>query len=178
MNDYRQTLKGIDDIKFRKKTKYKMYVPNKFILPERIQDLYTFAFLNGLDYTENCYSCKYARLNRISDITIGDAWGSELSDDEKKKGISLILCQTERGSALAHEIEAELKNIDFARAVAANRQLNAPSSKPKQRKDFFAFIHKSGKFNYAIRKCYPKEYRKQKIKLLLLRYGIISDERE
>ena len=23
------------------------------------QDLYTFAFLTSLDYTENCYSCRY-----------------------------------------------------------------------------------------------------------------------
>lgn len=42
-------------------------------------------FLGGLFYTENCYECKYAQLNRVSDITIGDSWGSELPTEEQKK---------------------------------------------------------------------------------------------
>ena len=45
------------------------------------------AFLSSLTYTENCYSCKYAQKKRISDITIGDAWGSDLADEEIKNGI-------------------------------------------------------------------------------------------
>lgn len=34
-------------------------------------DNYLLAFLCGLDYTDNCYECKYAGINRGSDITIG-----------------------------------------------------------------------------------------------------------
>ena len=40
-----------------------------------------------IDYTENCYSCRYASQSRVSDISLGDSWGSELSEEEKKKGI-------------------------------------------------------------------------------------------
>ena len=51
------------------------------------------AFLCSLMYTDNCYECKYAKLERVSDLTIGDAWGTELTE-EMKQGVSLALSQT------------------------------------------------------------------------------------
>ena len=50
-----------------------------------VQDMYTYAFLTSLDYTANCYSCQYATLSRVSDITIGDSWGSDRPDSEQKR---------------------------------------------------------------------------------------------
>lgn len=38
-------------------------------------DKYTLAFLNSINYTENCYNCQYAKIERVSDLTIGDSWG-------------------------------------------------------------------------------------------------------
>lgn len=35
----------------------------------------------------------------LSDITLGDSWGTELSG-EVKNGVSLILCQSEKGKEL------------------------------------------------------------------------------
>ena len=56
----------------------------------------TAMFLNSTSYTENCYECKYAKTERISDLTLGDSWGSRLTEDEIHKGVSLALCQTEK----------------------------------------------------------------------------------
>ena len=41
-------------------------------------------------YTANCYLCVYANIKRISDITLNDSWGTELSSDEWNKGIELL----------------------------------------------------------------------------------------
>ena len=62
--------------------------------------MYTHAFLTSLDYTENCYSCRYATWGRVSDVTLGDSWGSNQIDREQEKGISLVLCQTTKGVTL------------------------------------------------------------------------------
>ena len=93
-------IKKIKDLNFRNKDGFGLRSGYKRISFDDGSDLYTFAFLTSLDYTENCYSCRYATLDRVSDITLGDSWGSELEAEEQKKGISLILCQTEKGKEL------------------------------------------------------------------------------
>lgn len=56
-------------------------------------------FLKDYILRESCYECKYTSYNRISDITIGDFWGIEKSikDFDDKKGVSLVLVNTEKG---------------------------------------------------------------------------------
>ena len=136
------------------------------------QDLYTFAFLTSLDYTENCYSCRYATLDRVSDITLGDSWGSELSREEQKKGISLILCQTEKGVELVKSAGFELEEVDLDKAVTANHQLRHPSEMPDKRNTFFESVDRG--FHYAISKCYPKMYYKRRLKAFLQKTKIIG----
>lgn len=41
------------------------------------QDVYFNLFMQGLDFRESCYKCKYANLKRISDFTIGDCDSKE-----------------------------------------------------------------------------------------------------
>lgn len=55
----------------------------------------------------SCHNCPYHSLNRPSDITIADAWGAikdqpKLNDDN---GISLLLCNTQKGFGLFEKIE-------------------------------------------------------------------------
>lgn len=83
-------------LKFRTKGKFGMaYDPEniRFIAKRGVLDKYLMAFLCSLMYTDNCYECKYAKLERVSDLTIGDAWGTELTE-EMKQGVSLALSQT------------------------------------------------------------------------------------
>ena len=128
-----------ENINFRKKTKYHVYQEYEGIVPERVQDTYTYAFLNSLDYTENCYDCKYAKTERVSDLTIGDAWGSKLPAEDQEKGNSLVLCQTEKGKELLKAAGLHLEDIDFDKAVEANRQLRQPSKMPEQRAPFIKY---------------------------------------
>ena len=130
----------IENLKFRNKTAFGLESGYKRISFDAQQDLYTFAFLTSLDYTENCYSCRYATLDRVSDITLGDSWGSELSREEQKKGISLILCQTEKGIELVKSAGFELEEVDLDKAVTANHQLRHPSEMPDKRNTFLKIL--------------------------------------
>lgn len=49
-----------------------------------------------------CYECRFANLNRPSDITIGDFWGIEKSHPEldDNKGVSLVIVNTAKGQSL------------------------------------------------------------------------------
>ena len=142
--------------------------------PKGTRDPYMIAFLNGLIYTENCYSCKYARRERVSDITIGDSWKSNLSMEIQKKGISLILAQTIKGKALIQKAKLELNSIDLEKAIDANQQLQHPHIEPGGRKDFFDALKKGKPFNSLVQKKFPKQYTKQNIKAALSKVGIIT----
>ena len=63
------------------------------------------TFLNATTYTENCYQCQYARIERSGDITLGDSWGSDLEKSIQDKGVSLVLCQNEKGKELINQTD-------------------------------------------------------------------------
>lgn len=167
-------LKDVDKIYFRKKGSFKLTCDFQTVLPERVTDMYTHAFLHGLDYTENCYQCKYAQLERVSDLTIGDSWGTNLSFEEQSKGISLILCQTKKGAELLEKSDLHLEDVDLKKAAEANTQLRHPTIMPPERNKFFNSIKKDHNFNRAISKCYPKLYYKQRLKLILIKLKIMG----
>ena len=135
-------------------------------------DNYLLAFLCGLDYTDNCYECKYAGINRGSDITIGDSWGSDLAVEEQRRGISIMLCQTEKGEQLLKSSKMKLFQVDLEHAVSVNDQLREPSKKTKKHELFFEkYPNKS--FNYATFCCLPFKCVKQRIKAFLLKMKIL-----
>lgn len=164
---------SIDKIAFRSSTSYGIEYDGKRVLPKGAVDNYLLSFLCSLDHTENCYSCKYAQINRTGDLTLGDSWSSELPADEHKKGISLILCQTEKGRELLEMSRIELHDVDLERAVAANDQLRAPAARSDKQDKFFKAYEKGG-FNHAARTVLPDKVFKQKIKALLIRMKILN----
>lgn len=164
-------LSDVCDVRFRNNNNFELMVDKRSAVPQRTQDLYTFAFLKGLDYTENCYTCNYACLERVSDITLGDSWGTELSEDEQSQGISLVLCQTEKGINLIKESNLFLKDVDLDKAIQANHQLRHPSIIPSNRNAFISNIYYG--FSKTIKKLYPKFYYKQKVKALLIKFKLL-----
>ena len=145
------------------------------LTPRRVVDSYLLAFLDGVDYTENCYSCKYATLNRVSDITLGDAWGQ--MSDTVPGGVSLILCQTQKGKELLEHAELHLEEVDLNKAIEANHQLRHPSVKHKRRDVFFKEIQNGHSVRTATAKALPWGSIKQSIKMGLIKAGLIKDHR-
>lgn len=169
-------IKKLDAISFRTKSQFGLdskYVP---LSKYNTADCYTIAFLNSLIYTQNCYSCKYARIERVSDLTLGDSWGSNLSDNEKKKGISLALCQTEKGKMLLQLSDLHTEPVDLKIAVSVNHQLEYPSLIPSKYDDFFDEIKKGKKFDQLVWKIYPKWCFRQFVKKILIKVDLFHGE--
>lgn len=129
-------------------------------------DNYLIAFLHSYDYTENCYSCKFATLDRVSDITLGDSWGTELSG-EVKNGVSLILCQSEKGKELIESAGLNLLDVDINNAISHNEQLNKPSKCSKSRDQFFENYNRYNNFGKALVKTAPGIVAKEKVKSIV-----------
>ena len=132
---YGYDLSDLNAIYFRKHDRFAIKGEPVHILPEGVQDCYTRAFLRGLCYTENCYSCQYARPERVGDLTMGDSWGTEMKE-ELHKGLSLVLCQTAKGQELLDMMDFKFFPVDKENSIRMNHQLCHPSAMPMQRKDF------------------------------------------
>lgn len=172
LKEHKVELNSISAIRFRKKDHFQVEQSKgkdyKSVGSRGVLDSYMIGFLDGLFYTENCYECKYAQLNRISDITIGDSWGSDLPIDEQQKGISLALCQTEKGEQILKKANVELCPVDLSLAQQHNHQLLGPSVLSKQREVFLGGLYENRGFNSMIwRTCFVKCI-KQEIKKVLI----------
>ena len=167
LDDYDIKLVDIERIKFRVKNSFKLEQNGKQFAVPTVTDNYLMTFLNSTSYTENCYQCNYAQLGRAGDITLGDSWGSELEKKIQDKGVSLILCQSEKGKKLIEQSDLVLKDVELKRAIEHNHQLQHPSQKPQQREAFFRELNKGCTFKNAVRKCYPERYLKDTVKTLL-----------
>lgn len=165
-------LNEIDSISFRYKDVFGLEQNRIPLTQPGSCDDYTLAFLCGLDYTDNCYSCRYAGINRGSDITIGDSWQSDLSSEEQHRGISIMLCQTQKGEQLLNNSAMNIFPVDLEHAISVNDQLRGPSKKTKKRDIFFKkYPEKS--FNYATFCSLPFKCIKQRAKAFLLKTKVL-----
>ena len=169
LKQYDIQLDQLDDIKFRNKGIFNIQCDGAYILHKSVRDAYTLSFLKGLCYTDNCYKCQYAKIERVSDITVGDSWGTQIDEEERAKGISLILCQTVKGEQLLKKTNMELKEVNLEKAIDSNHQLREPSADTEEHKRFFDLIQKGKSFNHSVFVCYPKTSIKQYIKLCLIK---------
>lgn len=102
-------------------------------------------FLNADIYRENCYECRYAKGERVSDITIGDYWGiqnehAELLKTNSKeynleKGISCMLVNTNKGEHYIEKYKCSLNLYlsRFDKVANKNSQLRTPSKRSEDR---------------------------------------------
>lgn len=174
LGQYKMDLQTLKDLHFREKHHYALSDPVRNIAEKNASDRYTIAFLNGLSFTENCYQCRYAREERVSDLTLGDSWGSELPTLEKQKGISLVLCQSKKGEEMLRASDLFLTDVSAEKAMQSNHQLVHPSPKPPVRMKFFREMKKGKKFNTVVFRCYPKQCVKQKVKSALITVGLLK----
>lgn len=166
-------LENLKNIRFRTKVDRALTVDEGKFYPPKVMDCYLCSFLESINYTENCYYCQFASLERVADITLGDSWGTEYKDEEHK-GVSLILTQTEKGKKLLRMSEIELKGVNVDIAVANNQQLIHPSDLPPQRKRFLGMIKRGMSYKVSTFLTLPKVVIRQQIKLILISLGIIK----
>lgn len=131
----------INKIIFRNSNLYILKIldkDNKVLFERQADQVYYYKnFLQSNTYRENCYSCRYARKERISDVTIGDFWGlskdSSIYDNESD-GVSLVMVNTNKGKELFNNIrkKAKYEKRNIEEAAKKNEQLNKPALKNKK----------------------------------------------
>ena len=174
LNRNGKTLNGLQEIQFRQKGNFQIHADGQPVGTKGVRDSYMMAFLNAACYTENCYHCRYAHIERVADLTIGDSWGSALPEAEQKKGISLCLCQTEKGKLLLEAAALHLEPVDLDVAVANNQQLQKPVEKHGKRDGILYAVSKKKGFDKAVFRSCPKQYFRQFVKKALIRCGVLK----
>lgn len=159
----------IKNIAFRDDNNYRLSADGVSVGIKNVTDSYNILFLKGAIFTENCYSCRYAGVERVADLTLGDSWGSNLPKEEFKKGVSLALCQTEKGTALLDMAEIERMDVDIKKAIMSNAQLNSPMLKPQNRDAVIGGIMGKKTLGSLAFKYYFTDSAKQLIKAFLIK---------
>lgn len=113
-------------------------------------------------------------MERVSDITLGDSWGSELDNAEKSKGISLILCQSSKGLDLIKDCNIKLLDVDINKAVEKNHQLHSPALMPRNRNIFLEKLQEGKNFNNLVWRYFTINCVKQKVKKYLIKLHLIG----
>lgn len=101
------------------------------------------AFLQDIDLRASCSTCKFAKLPRYVDFTLGDFWGvdkyyPELNKDNK--GTSLVLVHTDKGKKLLNKLnnkEIYLKECDLIKSIEGNPSILEHKPANKNRDNFF-----------------------------------------
>lgn len=121
-------------------------------------DYYLGGFLLGVTLRDNCYSCKYARPDRISDITIGDflKLGKKEHFPYPVRNVSSVTLNTDKGLLFYEElieIMPEIMNIkrDYSERLEYKPSLLEPSARPPLTSSFRA-AYLEGGYIYASRK--------------------------
>lgn len=119
-------------------------------------DVYQIGYHYGLDYRENCYSCKYACHERVGSLTIADfsGLGKVRPLNKKVRDVSCILVNDEKGKDLLSQLVEEGRITIFERpleeALDYEKQLNSPTPLKKERFVFLTEYEKSRDFEHSM----------------------------
>ena len=134
----RYKINEITDCRFRgndgKNFKFSLWKEerNEYVRNEYSQ-YYFSAFLKAISLHESCYNCKYARSQRISDITIGDflGIGKTIPFHHNKTNVSVTILNTVKSILLWKNVCAENQQLisilrPYEEAVSGGISLRQP----------------------------------------------------
>ncbi len=108
------------------------------ILPD---DLFMKSFLSDICLRPSCYSCKFKKLSRKSEITLADFWGVErlIPEIDDDKGVSLVIVHSLKGENLFGTVEPCMKSgiTDLDTAIGYNTSMIRSVKPHRNRKMFF-----------------------------------------
>ncbi len=103
-----------------------------------------FAFQKYISLRQSCYSCKWAKPTRCSDITLGDFWGIESLNIGlvANEGVSMIAPNTPKGESWLDHLVSDHKIVStivpYSFAVDNNGCLKGYTKMPSVRSQFFS----------------------------------------
>lgn len=116
-------------------------------------DLHRQLFYNNLALRDSCYKCSYTSTKRVSDFTVGDAWGLKEKNPEfyNTEGASLILVNTAKAGKIIEVIKdkMQIKNVLLDDYMQGNLQHPTHANRDV---DEFWKDYNSRSFGYIIKK--------------------------
>lgn len=115
------------------------------------RDKYYRLFFSHRILRPSCHQCRFTKLDRESDISIGDFWGIENCKPNMfdNKGISLVLLNTRKGMKLFDNIKEKIIFEEATLEEVMQPNLKKPASISSDRKKFFDDYEKKG-FKYVL----------------------------
>lgn len=148
-------INGIDNVIFRNQGKYEFSIirNNQIVYKRQLKkDLYMKGFFKGVFNRDCCYKCAFSKPYRISDLTLGDFWGVDLSaiGTIMEKGVSMLLVNTAKGFDVLNLVKDEIvmKKRPYEEATSSNKPLNEPV-KQSWRYDVFKMLYPKFGFKWA-----------------------------
>lgn len=117
-------------------------------------EYYFAGFLYGISMREICYSCKFARPERIADITLGDFinLGKHRHFAHKVENVSVVLLNTHEAQSAWRKLTVFNADIKFEERAYEERM----------------------SYPYSLLKPFPKDPRRAKFLKLVPNYGFVS----
>lgn len=141
IHSYKEQYGKVLAYQFRNKTKAKYHHSYKITfekpdgrINQRVgtyfEDPYYYGYEKRFILRNSCYSCKWARIERCSDITLSDFFGfREIESKIKEKYVSCLFCNTQRGQESFESVKDELscvKKYPIETATVKNECFNNP----------------------------------------------------
>lgn len=149
--DYLERKQGsrIVEVNFRDKEKYGWKAHKETFKFENGGGRLSFSYLfyQHITFRHSCGVCHFTNLKRPSDITLADYWRWERTDpniNTDNKGVSLIICNTEKGAKLFEAIKDRLNVIPAELPNIMQQQLSMPSAIHPKRMEFEEYYAKHG----------------------------------
>lgn len=107
---------------------------------------YTSLFYRQICIRPSCFECKYTKIKRKSDITIGDFWGVQENypDFYEKMGTSLVIVQSVFGRDLLEQVKDQLYLTEVKKGDCLQPRLMYPATKPQFYDRFWVDYHNRG----------------------------------
>lgn len=75
-----------------------------------MEDSYVQLYLRyNAGVRDSCYQCSFKGENDVADITLGDFWGLDGTALDDDRGISAVICRTEKGRTLVDGIKGKVR---------------------------------------------------------------------
>lgn len=102
-------------------------------------DHYSYWFYESFSQRQSCFQCPYTKLHRVTDLTIGDFWGVQLSLPEfySSDGNSLVIVQTPRGAEIISAIKDKVIFAESTADTCMQPRLETPGRPNPKRKQFW-----------------------------------------
>ena len=141
---------NIERISFRSKAKgwrnsyqFELTDKNNSI---HIDSSYLVLFFKSLVHRPSCHNCRYTRISRDSDMTIGDYWNinNVVPSFEDAMGVSCVFVNNDHGNDMFKRIEDSLQYVETSLAPAIQGCMKSINPEPSKRRQFWKDYEEHG----------------------------------